>query len=298
MKWKGKKVTIGNYSEIFKGYSKDIVDVIRSAVLDDTPLEPYIKRFSRNPYLLWQVKLALDEELDNFWFEVITDGDILYKIRNLRNKGINIEPLKKYITVDLSSKYKNYILSWYEMGVALNKYDFSILPEDLLEVFNIGIEKGFPMYIFNNGVQFSKEYLLCCIKILSNRGTGSSVAKFLNGEWDIGVMRLLSKYSGSSRYYSTLIEYVTSDITPSILEELYNCCRAGMSLSDVAILDSNGLYVYSSSQLMMIREAYVNNWDYKRLLNPELSINDARGILNELELYSKRKISGRLVKKD
>ena len=78
MLWNGKKVNITNYNEVFRSYSTDIREVIRSAILDDTDITPYISK-KISPYLLWQIKLATDEGLDSSWFSIARNGDTLYR---------------------------------------------------------------------------------------------------------------------------------------------------------------------------------------------------------------------------
>jgi len=288
----GKKVNINNYSEVFKDYSKDVKEVIRSAILDDTSIAPYIGRFKNDPYMLWQVKMALDEGLDFRWFELVNSGSILFKLREMKEGGINIEPLKSYFSKGLSDSHYKYIVKWYSEGYALEKYNFDILQDSLLDSFDYGISLGYPMYIFNTGVNYSKEYILCCLRMLSN---GKSVQRFLDGTWNTENLELLAKFS-KSRYYDKLIVYVTKEITPSVLEELYNCAKVGMPLNEVSMIDSSGVYVYSAIHISLIREAFLNNWNYSCLLNPELSINKINSILDDLRYSSMKKVSGRLRK--
>ena len=292
MRFGRKKVNINNYLEIFKDYSKDVKEVIRGAILDDTPIAPYIDRYRNDPYMLWQVKMAMDEGLDNEWFDIVGSGRVLSNLRELFRRGINIEPLKNYFSKGLSERHYEYIVKWYGEGFALNKYNFEILQDELLDTYDYGISLGYPMYIFNNGVYFTRKYILCCLKIISN---GKSVVRFLDGTWNIENLELLSKYS-KSKYYGKLVRYVTKDITPTVLEELYSCAKVGMSLNEVSIIDGEGVYLYSGVHISLIREAYLNNWDYSVLLNPDLSINKINNILDELKYTSKKKVSGRLRK--
>lgn len=290
MFWNNKKVNINNYLEVFKDYPKSIKEVIRSAILDDTPIEPYIVKYKNNPYLFWEIKMSLDEGISPNIFKYIKSGDILDKIRQLSLKGINIKPLEKYLAMGLTDEYYKYILKWYEKGYALEKYKFNILPENILESFDYGLSLGYPMHIFNNGVQYSNRYIKACLKILSNK---RQVNKYLDGNWDIDVLEMLSNYS-RYKYYEKMVDFITTDITPSVLEEIYNCCKVGMPLGDISSVDSSGIYVYSSSQIKIIREAFIKGLDYNLLLNPELSIKDMYSIEEDMELNSKKKISGRL----
>lgn len=293
MKWGSNKVTINNYSDIFKDYSKDIKEVIRSAILDDTPIEKYIDLYKGNPYMLWQVKMSLDEGIEEDLIRLLDSGIILKELRDMNIRGININPLKKYFKRGLSYSHYEYILKWYKEGYVLDKYDFDILPTTLLEVFDYGLHLGYSMDIFNNGVPLSRDYILNCIRIMSN---GKSVDKFLKGDWDIENLILLSRFS-KSRYYDRFIGYIDKEITPSVLEELYFCCMEGVPLDEVAVKNSDGVYVYSGIHISKIREAFNNNWDYKELLNPDLSIKELNKMIIDMQYNSNKKLSGRLRKK-
>lgn len=292
MLWGKKKVTINNYLDVFKDYSKDVKEVIRSAILDDTPIEPYIDIYKNDPYLLWQVKMSIDEGLDSYWFDVINSGSTLVSLRALYGKGINIKPLINYFSKGLSDNHYKYIIKWYGEGYSLKNYNFDILPDDLLESFDYGMKLGYPMYLFNNGVQFHREYIMCCLKILSH---GHSINRFLDGSWNIENLELLSRFS-KSKYYSKLIGFVSKDITPSVLIELYECCKVGMPIDTVSTVDSNGVYVYSGVHISIVREAYLNNWDYVSMLDTSLSINELNSMLNVMKYNSSKKVSGRLRK--
>lgn len=292
MIWNGKKVNINNYNEVFKDFSVDVREVIRGALLDDTPITPYISKFKKDPYMLWQVKMGLDEGIDTEWFHLLNSGKLLQKVRVLTKKGINLNPLKKIIKPELSEKYCDYIFSWYSKGVSLEKYDFSILPESLLEVFDKGISLCYPMYIFNNGVCFTDGYVLCCLKILSNK---KSVSMFLGGDWDEANLALLGRYAGT-KYYDNMIEYITKDVTPSILEEIYECCKVGMPLDEITKVDSDGVYLYRKSHISLIREAFLNKYNYEELYNPNLSTAEVSEIYSEMSLGSMKKLKGRLRK--
>lgn len=293
MIWEGKLVSLSNYREIFKGYSNDTLEIIRSALIDCTPIEKYIRGFKNNPYVLWQIKLCLDEGIDEKWFKICPNGYTLSRVRALVSKGINVSPLADILeNSNLSEEYFEYIIKWYEGGTYLGDYDFSILPKDLLGVFDYGIKLGFPMHLFNNGINFKYEYVLACLRILSNK---KNIGRFLDGEWDLANINLLAKYS-KTKYYDKMIGHVSSSITPSVLEEIYECCKVGMPLKDVSVLDSDGIYVFSGVHIGLAREAFLDNLDYRGILKPGISVFDATSVLNELKLNSSKRLSGRLRK--
>jgi len=293
MIWEGNIVSLSNYEKVFCGYPKDTLEVIRSALFDCTPIEDYIKRFSNDSYMLWQVKLCLDEGVDESWFDICPNGSTLGRVRELVARGINVNPLAETLEgSNLSGDYFDYIIKWYEKGIYLGNYNFSILPADLLAVFDYGLSLGYPMHLFNNGKHFKYEYVLACLRLLSN---GKSIDRFLEGNWDLANISLLSRYS-KTKYYDKLIDYVSSEITPSVLEEIYECCKVGMPLKEVSMVDKDGIYVFSGVHIALAREAFLKKMEYRGILKPGISISDATAVLNEMELKSSKRLSGRLHK--
>lgn len=293
MQYKGTKLTLNNYREELSDCSIDVLDVVRSAILDDVQLGAFIQKYKNNPYMLWQVKLGMDEYMDTYWFTLAHSGEELAMLRKYKSRGLNINSLKKYFMLKLPSVYYTYILKWYEQGVQLDKYDFSILPESLLDVFDKGISRGYYMSVFNNGISYEPEYIVLCLRIMSKK---KSIVQFLNGDWDIENLRLLSEFS-KSKFYDKLDEYVTKEITPSVLSEIIECTKCGMNLEELCIVDDEGIYVYSPYHIKMIREAYMENLDYSVLLDSSLSLTDVNMKFTELSLSSKKKLSGKLYKK-
>ena len=292
MKWKGVKVNITNYQDVFKDYSVAVREVVRGAILDDTPLGKYIDRYKDNPYLLWQVKMALDVGVEGFWLENSLSGEILEKIIDMVSKGINIEPLKPHFSCGLNAEYLKYIMKWYNMGISLDGYDFSIVQKDLLSLYDRAFESGVSMRVYNTGIPYSQRYLNSCIVINSN---GRDVSKFLDGKWDEETITLIAKYS-RSKYYEKYIVYIKNVITPSVAEELFECCKIGIPLDEISKI-SDGVYVYSAIHLSYIRSAYLSDLDYTKLLNPNYSIDEVLSIISEMEYNSRKKVSGRLRKK-
>lgn len=292
MIWKNKKVNLNNYLEVFKDYPRGVREVVRSAILDDSLISEYIDRYRDNPYMLWQVKMAIDEGLEEFWLVNAPSGDILDKLRELVERGININPLRKHFSLKLPTNYYNYIIKWYGDGISLDKYDFSIVPQNLLDCFDLGLTRGYDMRPFNNGVDFDSKYMVACMSIMSN---GKDITKYLKGDWDNETIMLLASYS-KSKYYDKMIGYVYKEITPTVLEELFLSCKEGLSLEEISKRDEWGTYIYMGSQIKIIREAYLSNLDYSQLYQPKWGINKLLKLRKELELNASKKVTGRLRK--
>ena len=56
-RYKSQTVTLENYRTVFKVCSPDILDEIRSAVLDDTSISSFIKPCGNDSYKLGQLRI-------------------------------------------------------------------------------------------------------------------------------------------------------------------------------------------------------------------------------------------------
>lgn len=292
MIWKNKRVNMSNYQEVFRGYSRPIRELVRSAIMDDTPIGNYIDKYKNNYHMLWEVKLALEVGLDPKWFDIVTSHALLSEVRVLFENGMDIEPLAKHFSMQLSSDHYKYILKWYKQGISLDKYDFSIVDRKLLSVYDSYFNLGISMEVFNTGESYSVRYLVACVSIYRS---GNDVSKFLDGKWDEENLLLLAKYS-KSKYYKKMIGYVDKEVTPSLLEEMYALVKQGSGHYEELFKVVNGEYVYSDRKLALIRKALLKGYDYVSLIDDTLSLDDMYSKYNELELTSKRKVSGRLRK--
>ena len=69
-----------------------------------------------------------------------------------------------------------------------------------------------------------------------------------------------------------------------------------MPLEDVTSVDADGIYVYTKYHISVIRDAYLNKYNYEELLDPTLGIAEVSSIYSELSLASGKRLSGRLRK--
>lgn len=293
MKYKGTILILDNFREVLKDYSLDIQDTVRSAILDGVDLEDYLVTCKENPYRLEQIRLGIKEGLEKDFFR-LTSGDLIYRIRDLKKNGVNLAPLLKYCKESLSREYFEYMLSWYKEGFVLDNLNIAVIPKDLLEVFDYGLRRGYPMQLFNKGVNYSQDYIKCCFKILSNN---KDVTAFLKGDWKTEVLRLIAAFSHYQvSKYNNLIGHIDNTTDVEHIEKYIECVKAGMPLNEVTKIDKSGKPIYTPKQIDVILQAFVKKLDYKQLYNSKLSVSELEGMLLAMEVDNKRKISGRLYK--
>ena len=69
-----------------------------------------------------------------------------------------------------------------------------------------------------------------------------------------------------------------------------------MPLDEITKVDSDGVYLYRKSHISLIREAFLNKYNYEELYNPNLSTAEVSEIYSEMSLGSMKKLKGRLRK--
>lgn len=291
MQFKGEKLLLDNFRGILKDYTVDIQDVVRSAILDDIDLSPYIEDCLNSPYKLEQIRLALKDGLSSDFFKL--SGDVIYKIRLLNKKGTSLSQIERQLRNGLNDEYMSYLVKWVDDGINISKLNIGIIPKKLLETFDYGLRNGFDMCQFNTGVSYSSKYIMLCLQILKN---GKSVSSLLNGDWSLPCLDVLVKFSKSSEtQWNRLISNVDYSISSSRLHSLCSICKSNIDLVKLQEKDSNGKYIYDDECLTILFEAFCSNLNLQFLLK-ETNPRKMRDIKNTLELQKKRKVSGRLIK--
>lgn len=295
MKWNDKVLNISNYSSELKGYSQEVKEIVRSAILDGTPLsKEMVDRFKDEEFMLFEVKIAIDEGMEFDLASSFKYASALKMVRKLVKSGVNIKPLAKIVKEVDSEEGIKYIIRWYRIGVNLENYNFSILPNNLYRVFDSGLSLGLPMWEFNNGKQYSEEYVRLCSIILSR---GKSVNKFLEGDWDIDVLGVIAD-NAKIGYYDCVVSRVNSNIYLSAIEKLFECAKYGMPLDRLSEVDEDGNLIYGTYTMDLALKAYLEGVDYTQLLDTEMTPQDLKCTLDILLLKKKNStISGKLHKK-
>lgn len=292
MKYKGEVVLLDNFRNLFYDYSVDIQDIVRSAILDGVDICKYIGLCKDNPYRLDQIRLAMKENLPNGLYKV-SNGDVIYKIRKLYQRGVNLSAVERQLNSgSLSDEYTEYMLSWIAEGINIDSLNLAIIPKGLLSTFDYGLRAGFSMVEFNNGIPYSPEYIKLCLKISKD---DKVITPFLDGEYSIQVLRIIANYSRiEEKKWNELVKNIDSSIDEKRLSMLIRMVKAGVQISDLQQKGSNGDYVYSYECLMIVYDACLVNLDYKSLIKSTTDALRMRSMVDEMELKANKKPGIRL----
>lgn len=291
MKYNGEVVILDNFRLLLYDYSVDIQDVVRSAILDSVDISKYIQTCRDNPYRLDQIRLAIKEGLPRGLFKS-TSGDVIYKIRKLYQRGVNLSYLEKQLNSgSLSDEYVEYMLNWISDGINVSGLNVAIIPKGLLSTFDYGLRCGFTMKEFNNGISYSPEYIKLCLKILRDN---KPILFLLDGEYSLDVLRELASFSRiEDKKWEALTVNIDSKIEEKRLHRLIKLVKAGVRISDLQ-RRKDGDYVYSDECLDIIYTAFLNKLDYESIIKETTDPIRMKSIVQEMELKGIKKPGIRL----
>ena len=287
MKYKGHKLLLDNFRSVLKGYSVDIQDVVRSAILDDVDVSEYID--SCSPYKLDQIRLCLKEGISSSYF--VTSGEVLYKLRCMVHDNVDISPIEKYLRASLSDEHLEYLLSWLKDGVNFSSVNVATIKKFMLPVYDKGLRWGINMkkYLKID----SKRYLELCIQ-MERQGIDTSV--FLRSEWDCSVMEFLSRsVSLSAEDWDKIYKYIGSSDSVYRVQLLVQMIKNNIDIKPWQATVGTG-YKYSSDCLKEVLNAYGENMDISEFLKAN-SYKEVKDMYAKMKLSKEAKVSGRFVKK-
>mgnify|MGYP000932687291 FL=1 len=293
MYFKGSRVTLESISSLFRGYSLDIQDEVRSMVMDNLDLSKWIDVCKDNPYRLNQIRLGSKEGLDPRFFTIL-DGSVIYRIRSLEATGFNVGELLAYVGVGFTKEQWFYIISWAERGLLDSRLALVRTPFSMWGFIDKGLRNNLPMWLFTSGKKYSDTFMHSVLTLMSNGQPGE---KFLNSLWKDETLKLLAEFS-YRRWFNNIVGFVDYFIPYDFLVSVGELAKEGLIDEDLFEIgyddDSGNYYLYQSYHLEAILRCVMQGYDYSKLKDYNLSGSEVDTILKEIELNSKRSFRGRL----
>lgn len=298
-KYKGVIITMNNYLEVFKDYEPDIIDEVRSAVLDDTPISPFIKPCRTDSYRLGQFRMALREYIPKEYLNPSLSGQCIYLIRHCYKVGVDLSPILRYIkgTLKLECDSIERILRVMLIGGDIRKIDFTVVPRDIIGIICEGLIKGYPMWLCIS----NEEYLTPSFirQLMKGMQLQIDIHPFLNGKWtEEQLVMILS--SANAININELLEYVNYKFSIEHLVEVIDAARNRLDYSLLCLQDDDGSPSFNSYQMAVLRNALRDDVITKELYNPNMNDMDMQDLyeklLAEKERQHKPVLRGRLKK--
>lgn len=291
MKYNNKDLILDNFRDLLFDYSVDVQDVVRSSILDNIDIIPYIKIYKDDAYKLDQIRLAIKEGLPKTFFK--TTGDMLYQIRQMSRRGVDLSSIENQLKSNLSEQSMKYLIKWVDDGINISKLNIAIIPNSLLDTFDYGLRSGFDMTEFNNGKNYSSKYIKLCLQIKKN---DKPISFLLSGEWSLDSLTVLSRESKMQKNkWQLLVQGIDEQVSTSRLDLLVKLVKAGVPINKLQQKSTKNTYVYDEDCLSIIYEGFFSNLDLEVLMQTT-SAKEMQVLKSQLELDKKRKISGKLVR--
>lgn len=291
MKYNNKDLILDNFRDLLFDYSVDVQDVVRSSILDNIDIIPYIKIYKDDAYKLDQIRLAIKEGLPKTFFK--TTGDMLYQIRQMSRRGVDLSSIENQLKSNLSEQSMKYLIKWVDDGINISKLNIAIIPNSLLDTFDYGLRSGFDMTEFNNGKNYSSKYIKLCLQIKKN---DKPISFLLSGEWSLDSLTVLSRESKMQKNkWQLLVQGIDEQVSTSRLNLLVKLVKAGVPINKLQQKSTKNSYVYDEECLSIIYEGFFSNLDLEVLMQTT-SAKEMQVLKSQLALDKKRKISGKLVR--
>lgn len=271
--YRGLNVTMGNYLEVFKGYSADVLDEVRCAILDDTPIEAIIDSCSGNAYLLGQLRKALREYLPAKYINTHLSGECIRMIRELyAKKSGNLSQIDDYIPqgakpeVDIETL--ELMLKSMCKGVDISRTDFRKVSKDAVSIFCEGLEKGYPMWLcLRDGEPLEGAVVRALIKGMT---IGVDIHPFLLGKWE--AVNILLLLSNSHRVdINNILKYVNSQYSFDQLCVIIECAECKLPYSKLCLRYEDGEPAFNVHQMRALTFALDNDVDVSSFYSPTVS---------------------------
>ena len=285
--YKNRVITLDNYKSIFNECTPDILDEIRSAILDDTQIGAFIKKCGIDSYKLGQIRMALREMIPLEYINTNMTGRTIYMIRRCMDGGYDISSLIKYVengSLLVNAKSLEKLTEYIYVGADISKIDFTQINSNLIDIICKGLIEGYPMWlIIDPEVDMTVEK----IKALQ-RGMqlGIDVHPFIYQNWNNEQLYLMYSYCEQVDL-NKFLPYVNSNFDSDMLRVLLNMSMKNLPINELCVKDSDGIPVYNSYQATEISYAIEDGTLTYEMLNPKLSDLEIKELHNE-ELYNRQ----------
>lgn len=277
------EVTLENYSLVFRGYPVDILDEIRSAVLDNTPISPYIDVCINDSYKLGQIRLALRELISKSYLCRYMTGRTVWLIRSCTDADIDISSILQYIRgsnllIEPSTMEK--ILEFMYIGIDLSKIDFTEVNVGLVDVVCQGVSQGCPLWLLvpeiNNMDESMVEVLIRGMQL------GLDSTLFMDRSWDRNILYLIFSYSTRI----DIVAFVTSisnRFSYGVVRCLLDLALSDLDYKLLCVKCDDGLPLYNKFQIAELSLALKSGVLVSDMLNPTLSDLEMRSMRTKLQ---------------
>lgn len=295
-RYKQTTVTLSNYQKIFAACSPDILDEIRSAVLDDTAIAKFIQPCGNDNYKLGQLRMAVRELVPIEYLSANLTGKTIYYIRQGFSKNRDMSVLLKYINSKtiVEPETLEKLTEYVYLGTDISNVDFSVVPNHLVNIVCNGLYKGYPMWLLvEEGCQLTEKTIQILMRGLQ---LGIDVHPFLNGKWSDEALLLIFSYA-KSLDLNLILPYINHNFDVEMLRVLLDLAVEGTPISTLCNKDTAGIPVHNRYQMYEIGQAIKDGTVTDEMYKVTMSDMDIAMLHSRLLEERNRKLNVSLEKK-
>lgn len=293
--YKGQVVNTNNYLTVFSGYSLDVLDEIRLAILDDTPIAPYISSCKEDSYRLGQLRLAIKEYVPRKFLNPYISGACMFKIRKGLREGLDMSPVLKYVRGGAKPSVPCHtlerMLDVILAGGDISKTDFTAIANNLVGVVCEGLLKNYPMWLFENETLSEQRVRL----LMRGMALNIDVSPFVSSEWSDAQIRCIF-LNAKLVDINFLLSIINSRFSTECIECVVFAITNNLDYTVTGAKDSDGNPVFNEFQMDALNTAMQNGVLTEEMCNPQLSDIEIQD--KYLAEISNKKVLGGVLPKD
>lgn len=290
----GKVCTLANYLQLTEGYSPDIQDEVRSAILDDIPIGGYVEKCKGDSFKLNQIRLAIREYVPARYISHRLSASNLRLIRTAHREGISLNPLEKYISprgiLSISCDSLDLILSAYLDGADISQVDFTHVREDTVDLLCSGLRKGYPMWVVTTeDPSISRSKLSLLMKCMN---LNLDIHPFLTRNWNLSCINLIA-VNANKLEYTVLMKHVNERFSEEQLTEVISVATEWLDFLPLCLKDEQGTPLFNEYQMSVLGSIIKYNSRQENLGKTTVKIEDflkpKMSDMKMLEMFDKKK---------
>lgn len=282
--FRGKSLTLENYKTVLGQYvnlSPDILDEVRSAILDDTQIGNYIIPCQSDSYQLGQIRMYLREMYPVQYISTYMTGRTIFLLREIQRRGIDAEALLKYVCdgcLFVSAQTFETLTEFVLLGTDISKVNFHDMEETVVPSMLTGLQMGYPMWLLAECKKLTPRKVAAYKRGMQ---LGFDIHPFIDGDWSVDVLICIFS-SISERQLGSLLCCITAKTELEVVEVYVKALKDGIDIEKLALTDRHGYSVYNQYQLEALVDAEKAGVLCDKLRNPYLSDMQMRELTKEL----------------
>lgn len=284
--YRNKTVTFDNYKKVFEQYSPDVLDEIRSAILDSTPIMPFIEPCAKDDEKLKQLRLALREMIPLQYLSAQMTANTIRMIRRAFATGLDLSDILPYISgkslLVEPDTFEKLVQIPFTGNHIDKKLDFTRVPKSLVDIFVKGQIKGYPMWLLlpDDTVIVSKLTEERVEALMRGMYLNIDIHPFLDTDWNIKSLYLLFSY-GSSCDLDRILTLVSPKFSCEQLDCLLKLEKEGIPVARLCVKDDDGYPLFNEFQMESLGTAMRQHVLTDEMLNWKLSDFEIDNLVKE-----------------